>query len=206
MTRTEKDPTQDLDHSAKKVCMDVNTNLTPAGNDKVVNLHGSDLSDEDEIAELQAHFNELGDYLIEARETVLQQVEKDEGVWMWGMAGHDLTQKAGPIVEEFVRVMHKEEQSGMVHTWLWGKSRRGRQANLAMLGSHTSSDWDSNPAASCFEGDDDAADQSVPIFSKALSLFTFIHLRPVIACHFASRPVDYFIFPLFCHNTVYFLS
>ncbi|KAF8318863.1 uncharacterized protein EI90DRAFT_3257236, partial [Cantharellus anzutake] len=108
------DLTQDLDHSAKKVKydtsiahadiliqvrMDVNANLTPAGNDEVVNLHGSDLSDEDEIAELRARFNELGDYLIEAGETILQQVEKDEGVWMRGMAGHDLTRKAGPIVE-----------------------------------------------------------------------------------------------------------
>ena len=55
------------------------------------------------------------------------------------MNQHDLTTKAMPVLEEFLRVMHRDECSGVGHMWPKGKLH---QANLVMLGSHHSSDWD----------------------------------------------------------------
>ncbi len=50
--------------------------------------------------------------------------------------------KAMLVVEEFLRVMHRDEWSGVGHTWPKGRLHHACQANLATLGSHHSSDWD----------------------------------------------------------------
>ncbi len=94
------------------------------------------------MVDLWVCFQCISQSLIEAGELVLQQMGKDWGIWMWGMNWHDLTTKAMPVVEEFLRVMHRDEQSSVGHTWPKGRSHHTHQANLVMLGSHHSSDWD----------------------------------------------------------------
>src|SRR6266436_1308663 len=106
------------------------------------------------MIKLCAQLKKMGKSFIEAGQIVLQQVRKDSRVWMCNMTRHELMQKAAPVVEKFIMVMHREERSGMGHTWLKGNGYQAHQANLATLGSHTSSDWDSNGVDSSINSDD----------------------------------------------------
>src|SRR5258708_28149649 len=108
------------------------------------------------MIELCAQLEKMGKSFIEAGQIVLQQVRKDSRVWMCNMTRHELMQKAAPVVEKFIIVMHREECSRMGHTWLKCNGYQACQANLATLSSHTSSDWDSNSNGvdSSINGDD----------------------------------------------------
>ncbi len=106
------------------------------------------------MIELCSQLEKLGESFIEAGHIVLSRVRKDSRVWMCNMTRHELMRKAAPVVEEFLTVMCREEHSGLGHTWLKGKGYHACQANLATLGSHTSSDWDSNGVDSSINGGD----------------------------------------------------
>ncbi|KAF8342172.1 uncharacterized protein EI90DRAFT_3116098 [Cantharellus anzutake] len=122
-----------------KTCTD---DMDILDNEMPVDLWLNEGSDKEEITDLQARFQSIGKSLVEAGEMVLQQAGKDQGIWMRGMTWHDLTTKAMAVIEDFLRVMHRDEHSRLGHTWLKGRTRHTCQASLATLGSHHSSDWD----------------------------------------------------------------